>query len=120
MTQEFPDLDITMVGMPDAVFSDAKGNLVLIDYKTAGFKGLEDPFMPTYETQLLGYAQPLQHLVLLTGLHSNNPNLTACCSDRSCHTAADCWIWQSGPLRIKWQDWIARGGRIIVHWECRQ
>jgi hypothetical protein len=60
MTEEFPDLDITLVGMPDAVFSNDKGNLVLIDYKTAGFKGSEDPFMPTYETQLLGYAHLLE------------------------------------------------------------
>ncbi len=54
MTQEFPDLDITLVGMPDAVFSKSNGNLVLVDYKTAGYKGDDDPFMPTYETQLLG------------------------------------------------------------------
>jgi hypothetical protein len=42
------------------------------------------------------------------------------CSDRSRHAAADRWIWQSRPLRIKWQDWIAPGGRIIVHRECCQ
>ena len=34
---------------------------------------------------------------------------TACCSDRSRHAASDSWIWQSRPLRIKWQDWIAPG-----------
>jgi hypothetical protein len=60
MTQDFPDLDLTMVGMPDAVFSNGRGNLVLVDYKTAGFRGAEDPFMPTYETQLLGYAHLLE------------------------------------------------------------
>jgi len=31
----------------------------------------------------------LQHLVLLTDLHSNKPHLTACCSDRSHLAAAD-------------------------------
>jgi hypothetical protein len=62
----------------------------------------------------------LQHLVLLTDLHSNKPHLTACCSDRSRYTAADRWIWLSIPLRNKWQDWIAPAGRIIVPRECRQ
>jgi hypothetical protein len=60
MTEEFPDLDLTLVGMPDAVFSNCDGNLVLVDYKTARYKGDEDPFMPTYETQLLGYAHLLK------------------------------------------------------------
>jgi hypothetical protein len=27
-------------------------------------------------------------------------------------------IWQSRPLRITWQDWIAPGGRIILHWSA--
>jgi hypothetical protein len=54
-------------------------------------------------------------------------HLTACCSDRSRHTVAERWIWQSRPLSFKWQDWIARAagfhrisGRIIAHRECRQ
>jgi hypothetical protein len=33
---------------------------------------------------------------------------------------ADRRTWQSRPLSFKWQDWIALGGRIIVHRECRQ
>src|SRR5580692_1240058 len=34
--------------------------------------------------------------------HNNGQTaLTACCSDRSRHAAADRWIWQSRPLRIK-------------------
>jgi len=37
------------------------------------------------------------------------------CSNRSRHAAADRWIWQSRPLRIKSQDWIAPGDRLIVH-----
>lgn len=31
---------------------------------------------------------------------------------------AERWIWQSRPLSFKWKDWIAPGGRIIVHLEC--
>ena len=60
MLQEFPDLNITMVGMPDAVFSTSTGSLVLVDYKTARYKGPDDPFMPAYETQLLGYSSLLK------------------------------------------------------------
>src|SRR4030088_260339 len=50
-----------------------------------------------------------------SGRITDKPHLTACCSDRSRHTVADSWIWQSRPLRIKWQDWIALSGGIIVH-----
>src|SRR5260370_40486483 len=42
---------------------------------------------------------------------TGNPPLTACFSDSSRHAASDSGISQSKPLRIKWQDWIALGGR---------
>jgi hypothetical protein len=61
MTQEYPDLGLTLVGMPDAVFKKKDETLCLVDYKTAGYKGEEDPFMPCYETQLWGYARLLEH-----------------------------------------------------------
>src|SRR5258707_14425646 len=57
-----------------------------------------------------------RHCFRVTGY----PHLTACCSHWSRNAVADPWIWQSRPLRIKWQYWIAPGGRIIVHRECRQ
>jgi hypothetical protein len=60
MTQEFPDYDLTMVGMPDAVFVKKNGDLCLVDYKTAICKGADDPFMPIYETQLMGYTHLLE------------------------------------------------------------
>jgi hypothetical protein len=60
MTYEFPEHDITLVGMPDAVFRNKNDNLVLVDYKTAHYKGDDDPFMPAYETQMLGYAALLE------------------------------------------------------------
>jgi hypothetical protein len=46
------------------------------------------------------------------GRMTGKPHLTACFSDWSRHAASDSGIWQSRPLRIKWQDWIAPGGRI--------
>lgn len=61
LTMEFPALELTMVGMPDAVFRKKDGSLYLVDYKTAKHKGDEDPFMPCYETQLLGYAELLEN-----------------------------------------------------------
>lgn len=61
MTQEFPEYDLTLVGMPDAVFKTSSGKLCLIDYKTAICKGEEDPFMPSYKTQLLGYTSLLEN-----------------------------------------------------------
>ena len=56
MTAEIPEYDLTMVGMPDAVFKKTNGDLCVIDYKTARYKGADDPFLPIYEIQLLGYA----------------------------------------------------------------
>jgi hypothetical protein len=61
MTQEYPELGLTLVGMPDAVFSKEDGSLCVVDYKTAKCKGADDPFMPGYEVQLWGYAQLLEH-----------------------------------------------------------
>ena len=60
MTMEFPKHDIELVGMPDAVFRKSNNNLYLIDWKTAMYKGEADPFMPIYQTQLLGYAVLLE------------------------------------------------------------
>jgi hypothetical protein len=57
---EFPEYDITLVGMPDAVFLKANKKLCLVDYKTAICKGDNDPFMPGYKTQLLGYTHLLE------------------------------------------------------------
>ena len=61
MTEEIPKLGLTLVGMPDAVFSKKDGSLCVVDYKTAKYKAEDDPFMPVYETQLWGYARLLQH-----------------------------------------------------------
>jgi hypothetical protein len=60
MTEDLPSLGLTLVGMPDAVFSKKDGSLCLVDYKSAKFKGSDDPFMPIYETQLWGYARLLE------------------------------------------------------------
>jgi hypothetical protein len=61
MTMDFPKYDITMVGMPDAVFLTDKKKLCLVDYKSAKFKGDDDPFLPFYEIQLLGYTHLLEY-----------------------------------------------------------
>jgi PD-(D/E)XK nuclease superfamily len=61
MTEELPNLGLTLVGMPDEVLRKKDGSLCLIDYKTAKFKGEDDPFMPIYECQLWGYARLLEH-----------------------------------------------------------
>lgn len=61
MTEEIPNLGLTLVGMPDAVFRKKDGSLTLVDYKTAKCKGADDPFMPVYEAQLWGYARLLEH-----------------------------------------------------------
>jgi hypothetical protein len=61
MTQDYPEFGLTLVGMPDAVFSKADGTLCVVDYKTARNKGEDDPFLPAYEVQLAGYAQLLEY-----------------------------------------------------------
>ena len=60
MTLELPQYDATLVGMPDEVFRKRNGKLCLVDYKSAMCKGDDDPFMPIYKTQLLGYARLLE------------------------------------------------------------
>jgi hypothetical protein len=61
MTEELPNLGLTLVGMPDEVFSKKDGTLCLVDYKTAKYKDGDDPLIPIYETQLWGYARLLEH-----------------------------------------------------------
>jgi PD-(D/E)XK nuclease superfamily len=60
LTEDIDDLDLTLVGMPDAVLRMKNGDLIVIDYKTAKSKGDDDPFMPAYEAQLWGYARLLE------------------------------------------------------------
>jgi hypothetical protein len=48
------------------------------------------------------------------------PHLAACCSTRAVMPQRTAGFGNRDPLRIKWQNWIALGGRIIVHRECRQ
>jgi hypothetical protein len=61
MTQDYPEFGLTLVGMPDAVFSKSDGTLCVVDYKTAKHKGYDDLFLPGYEVQLAGYAQLLEY-----------------------------------------------------------
>ena len=60
MTLDFPEYDVTLVGMPDEVFLNSNNRLYLVDYKTAICKGDEDEFLPVYEAQLLGYTWLLE------------------------------------------------------------
>lgn len=60
LTAEYPEYGLTLVGMPDAVLKRRDGKLVVIDYKTALCKGEDDPFLPAYKIQLLGYAELIE------------------------------------------------------------
>jgi hypothetical protein len=60
MTIDFPKYDVTLVGMPDEVFRKSNDRLCLVDYKTALCKGGNDPFLPVYQAQLLGYVHLLE------------------------------------------------------------
>jgi hypothetical protein len=60
MTMEFPKYDVTLVGMPDAVFLQANKELCVVDYKTAICKGDGDKYLPIYQAQLLGYTHLLE------------------------------------------------------------
>ena len=46
MTMEYPKYGLTLVGMPDEVFSDSDGGIILVDYKSAKCKGDDDPSWP--------------------------------------------------------------------------
>lgn len=60
LTADFPKYDLTLVGMPDEVLQKPDGKLVVIDYKTAIAHGGDDPLLPLYSVQLLGYAELLE------------------------------------------------------------
>ena len=61
MTMDFPKYELTLVGMPDVMLKKWNEKLLVADYKTARYKGKDDPFLPVYETQLIGYAVLLEH-----------------------------------------------------------
>ena len=46
---------MTLIGRPDDVFEMPNGSLGLVDYKTAAFKGEEDPLFHKYAVQLGAY-----------------------------------------------------------------
>jgi hypothetical protein len=47
---------VILYGVPDDIFTLADGSsLVVIDYKTAINKGEDDPFLPIYNSQVVGY-----------------------------------------------------------------
>jgi len=50
-------------------------------------------------------------IIFLTG-HGDIPTTVKAMKGGATEKSADSGIWQSRPLRIKWQDWIAPGGRI--------
>ena len=47
---------VILYGVPDEIFTLADGSQCVIDHKTATNKGLEDPFLPIYKSQTIGYA----------------------------------------------------------------
>jgi hypothetical protein len=64
LTAEFPEFNLTLVGMLDAVFRRRDDTLTVVDYKTATCRGEDDPFLPAYKVQLLGYAELLEQAEL--------------------------------------------------------
>lgn len=47
---------VILYGIPDEIFTLADGSLCVIDHKTAMNKGREDPFLPIYNSQVVGYS----------------------------------------------------------------
>lgn len=48
--------NITLTGIPDAVFENENKKIIIIDYKTARYTEGQDSMMPIYNTQLNAYA----------------------------------------------------------------
>jgi hypothetical protein len=48
--------DVVLYGVPDDIFEVSDGSIAVIDFKTAQPRGAEDPFLPCYELQVIGYA----------------------------------------------------------------
>jgi PD-(D/E)XK nuclease superfamily len=50
------DSGVLLYGVPDDLFEVSDGSIAVIDFKTAQPKGSDDPFMPCYEIQVIGYS----------------------------------------------------------------
>lgn len=59
---------VRLTGSPDEMFRTTKGELIIVDYKTARYTGNQDALMPMYEVQLNGYA----YIAEKTGLGSSS------------------------------------------------
>jgi hypothetical protein len=52
---------VILYGIPDEIFTLADGSLCVIDHKTATNKGKDDPFLPIYNSQTVGYSDIAQN-----------------------------------------------------------
>lgn len=53
--------NILLKGEADGIFKFRNGTLVIVDYKTAFYRGVDDPLYPIYKVQLNAYAMLAQH-----------------------------------------------------------
>jgi hypothetical protein len=47
---------VLLYGEPDDIFDVSDGSIAVVDHKTARYRGGDDPFLPCYATQVVGYA----------------------------------------------------------------
>jgi hypothetical protein len=47
---------VMLYGEPDEIFNASDGSIVVVDHKSARYKGGDDPFLPCYRIQVIGYS----------------------------------------------------------------
>jgi len=55
------DSGVLLYGEPDDILNVSDGTIAIVDHKTAFNKGGEDPFLPCYEIQCIGYGMIAEH-----------------------------------------------------------
>lgn len=56
--------NVTLTGVPDAIFESSNKKIIIVDYKTARYTEGQDTLMPIYNTQLNAYAYITEKLGL--------------------------------------------------------
>jgi hypothetical protein len=52
---------VLLYGVPDDILELEDGTICVCDHKSATYKGEDDPFMPCYEVQVIGYGDIAEH-----------------------------------------------------------
>lgn len=83
LTMEFPALELTLVGMPDAVFRKKDGSLYLVDYKKLCKKPFDSSSEPNKEGAPSSGIRANAHMTKLVASNSEDSSDSDCQADKN-------------------------------------